>query len=320
MLETRVHFAVLAAFVLTALLVDAAITGASAQIAFQDVSVAAGFANTNTETWGASWGDLDGDHYPDLPVAEDLIKQLEGVLIELLEGWISIDALERMYDAVEEGRFIASRRTARAATKAEEVSGPPVLTPEQEARRAEEQAEARGRAGRLRVLAARGGELEQEFPFGVVRQLFELPLAEAAGAQRSDLLEGAAGVAARLLELPGAQVGGREMAVGPEPPFAVLHGLYWLCANLAAAGPLCLVVDDAHWADGPSLRYLAFLLTRLDELDVICAVLGCDVSELLLAEPETVPQPKPGSEQATAAGETRHATPRPRGGRSLPPR
>ena len=59
---------------------------------------------------------------------------------------------------------------------------------------------------------------------------------------------------------------------------------------------------------------------RLDELDVICAVLGCDVSELLLAEPETVPQPKPGSEQATAAGETRHATPRPRGGRSLPPR
>jgi DNA-binding Xre family transcriptional regulator len=53
---------------------------------------------------------------------------------------------------------------------------------------------------------------------------------------------------------------------------------------------------------------------KLDELDVICAVLGCDVSELLLAEPETVPQPKPGSEQATAAGETRHATPRPRGG------
>src|SRR6478672_7613628 len=39
-------------------------------------------------------------------------------------------------------------------------------------------AEARGRAGRLRVLAARGGELEQEFPFGVVRQLFEAVLAD----------------------------------------------------------------------------------------------------------------------------------------------
>jgi DNA-binding Xre family transcriptional regulator len=28
---------------------------------------------------------------------------------------------------------------------------------------------------------------------------------------------------------------------------------------------------------------------RLDELDVICAVLGCGVQELLLPEPETVP-------------------------------
>ena len=27
------------------------------------------------------------------------------------------------------------------------------------------------------------------------------------------------------------------------------HGLYWLCANLAAERPLALIVDDAHWAD-----------------------------------------------------------------------
>ena len=39
---------------------------ASAQIAFEDVSVAAGFADSASETWGAAWGDLDGDHYPDL--------------------------------------------------------------------------------------------------------------------------------------------------------------------------------------------------------------------------------------------------------------
>ena len=56
---------------------------------------------------------------------------------------------------------------------------------------------------------------------------------------------------------------------------------------------------------------------RLDELDVICAVLGCDVAELLPPEPETVPLP--AGEQATA-GEARAVTPRPRGGRSLPPR
>jgi DNA-binding CsgD family transcriptional regulator len=45
-----------------------------------------------------------------------------------------------------------------------------------------------------------------------------------------------------------------------------LHGLYWLCANLAAERPLALVVDDVHWADGASLRFLAFLLPRLEEL------------------------------------------------------
>ena len=54
------------AILLAALLTDAALTGANAQIAFEDVSVAAGFANSATETWGAAWGDLDGDYYPDL--------------------------------------------------------------------------------------------------------------------------------------------------------------------------------------------------------------------------------------------------------------
>jgi DNA-binding Xre family transcriptional regulator len=60
---------------------------------------------------------------------------------------------------------------------------------------------------------------------------------------------------------------------------------------------------------------------KLDELDVICAVLGCDVAELLLPEPETVPQPAPAAGgQATAIGGARAVTPRPRGDRSLPPR
>jgi len=60
---------------------------------------------------------------------------------------------------------------------------------------------------------------------------------------------------------------------------------------------------------------------RLDELDVICAVFGCGVEELLLPEPERVPQPQPtGGEQAPVAAEARPVTPRPRSGRSLPPR
>jgi len=46
----------------------------------------------------------------------------------------------------------------------------------------------------------------------------------------------------------------------------VLHGLYWLVVNLAARGPLLIAVDDAHWADEPSLRRLAYLARRLDGL------------------------------------------------------
>jgi DNA-binding CsgD family transcriptional regulator len=126
--------------------------------------------------------------------------------------------------------------------------------------------------GGMRVLRSRGTELERDFAFGVVRQLFEPPLAEASELDRADLLEAAAGVAAGLLGLPGAPHAAGPPASGVDPSFAVLHGLYWLCANLAAAGPLCVVVDDAHWADAASLRYLAFLLTRLEELGVALVV------------------------------------------------
>lgn len=60
---------------------------------------------------------------------------------------------------------------------------------------------------------------------------------------------------------------------------------------------------------------------KLDELDIICAVLGCGVEELLLPEPDQVPQPTPAEGAPTAAvGEARPVTPRPRTGRSLPPR
>ncbi len=125
-------------------------------------------------------------------------------------------------------------------------------------------------AGAMRVLRSRGTELEREFAFGVVRQLFEPVLADASHAEQTQLLQGAAAGAAGLF-------GTTETSETPprveiDPSFAILHGLYWLCSNLAAVGPLCVVVDDAHWADVPSLRYLAFLLTRLEELPVALVV------------------------------------------------
>src|SRR4029453_245009 len=62
-------------------------------------------------------------------------------------------------------------------------------------------AEARLRAaeGGLLVLSPRGGELERDFPFGVVRQLFEAHLAE--DSLRARVLSGAAQAAAPIFGL-----------------------------------------------------------------------------------------------------------------------
>ena len=124
----------------------------------------------------------------------------------------------------------------------------------------------------MRVLRARANELERDFVFGVVRQLFEPPLAEATKRERIDLLQGAAGVAASLLALPGPALPAGPLPTGIDPSFAILHGLYWLCVNLTASGPLYLSIDDAQWADIPSLRFLAFMLPRLEELNVAVVV------------------------------------------------
>jgi hypothetical protein len=67
---------------------------------------------------------------------------------------------------------------------------------------------------------------------------------------------------------------------------------------------------------------------RPDELDAFCAVLGCEISDLITAEPEKTPAPRAGAEHAdtavgqgdAGAGSVRSVTPRPRSGRSLPPR
>jgi hypothetical protein len=81
----------------------------------------------------------------------------------------------------------------------------------------------------LRVLGARGSELEREFADGMVRQLFEPILAAASEAMRDELLAGAAGQAAVLFERIDAAAG----APGGDVSFTTLHGLFWLTATYA---------------------------------------------------------------------------------------
>jgi len=59
---------------------------------------------------------------------------------------------------------------------------------------------------------------------------------------------------------------------------------------------------------------------KLHELGVICAVLGSGVEELLTPELEQVPEAHAGENAQAPASGQRPATPRPRAGRSLPPR
>ena len=115
-------------------------------------------------------------------------------------------------------------------------------------------------AGAL-VLAARGSELEREFPFGVVRQLFEALVADSAHHER--ILGGAAAPAAAVFEGAAAEEG--------DVSFAALHGLFWVALNLAAERPLVLAIDDLHWCDRPSLRFVAYLARRLEGQPILRA-------------------------------------------------
>jgi DNA-binding CsgD family transcriptional regulator len=152
----------------------------------------------------------------------------------------------------------------------------------------------------MTVRTARGGELERSFGFGVVRQLLETALVGADNAERDRLLAGAA----RLAEPVFTDVSAAEET--GDVAFATLHGLYWLVVNLTERGPLVLAVDDAQWADEPSLRFLLHLAHRLAGLPVVVALTvraGADrhrrdLATLMLEACPPVLRPRPLGESA----------------------
>jgi DNA-binding NarL/FixJ family response regulator len=103
----------------------------------------------------------------------------------------------------------------------------------------------------LLVLEGRGREVEREFPFGVVTELFE---------------HHPAAISAASLENPGT----RE----DDTLFQAIHRLFTFTRDLATEGgePLGLLVDDADRADAPSLRFLAYLAARISGLPIALVV------------------------------------------------
>jgi tetratricopeptide (TPR) repeat protein len=107
------------------------------------------------------------------------------------------------------------------------------------------------------LLRATGFEFERGHPFGVVRQLYAEAVRRLDEPGRSQLLGGASAIFAAS-----------GTAATADPSHQVLLGLYWLLAELGQAAPLLIAVDDAQWADDPSLRHLLHLSRRLEGLPI----------------------------------------------------
>jgi DNA-binding NarL/FixJ family response regulator len=150
------------------------------------------------------------------------------------------------------------------------------------------------------ALRARCSPLEQDAAWGMARQLFE-PLR--ARPDWADLTVGAAGLAERVLAAEAEQP-----VLAGDAMHAAVRGLVWLASNLGERGTTVLVVDDVHWADAPSLRWLALLARSLAELriGVICAVRSGEpaaapelLADLLASAPEPPVRPRPLGPTAT---------------------
>src|SRR4051812_44319403 len=151
-----------------------------------------------------------------------------------------------------------------------------------------EAAAERARDRGLRVLRARGSEIESSFAFGLARQLFEPLLTHSEDAGRAALLAGAARLAAPILGI----------ALDDPPPapsdplHAALLGLFWLLDNVAAEQPSLVLLDDFHWTDRGSAQGIAFAARRVNSTPAAIVVAlrsgeGRDPARPLLSDPVT---------------------------------
>src|SRR5262245_34081092 len=169
----------------------------------------------------------------------------------LLEREVQVAALEALLDAAQTGagRFVVVEGTAGIGKT-----------------RLRAEARAIARSAGMRVLTSRGGELEGEFAYGIVRQLFDPPLTSASRDLRAELLSGPAALVEPLFG--GSQPPGSQ-DVAAEGSFAIVHGLYWLAANVATQRPTLLAIDDLHLAHTPSRGWLLYMTRRLEGVPLL---------------------------------------------------
>lgn len=161
---------------------------------------------------------------------------------------------------------------------------------------------ARGRG--MTVLRGRGGVLEQDIEYGLVRQLVERTVLRAEPERRARLLAGSATPAAAVIGLAEPPA---EKGPGFDPSPEILHALHWLTANLAEDSPLLVAIDDAHWGDAASMRAIGYVAARVADLPIAVLVGSRDdepgssaalLPELFHAAEPTYLRPAPFSEEA----------------------
>ncbi|EPD67198.1 ATP-binding protein [Streptomyces sp. HGB0020] len=116
------------------------------------------------------------------------------------------------------------------------------------------------------VWSARGGETLRSVPFNVVRQLLQPALVSLMPEEAREYL-------GDWYDIAGPALGIAEPGERQADPQGVCDGLVAGVRRLARRDwPLVLLIDDAHWADQETLRWLAAFAERLDDLSVLLVV------------------------------------------------